>query len=392
MKFSCTQENFNQGLFVVSHVASKNSTLPILNNILIQAKDGVIKLSTTNLEIGVTCLVRGKVEEEGEVTINAKLLTDYISILPKDRVDVVVEKNTSEVVGEGGVHEDATITIICKNHATKIKGQLATDYPLIPKIEKGDQYLVDPLAITEGLKQVLFSVSISETRPEINGVLFNFDKNQLVLAATDSYRLAERSVMVLEGSSTNVVQCIVPSRTLQELQRILGNFKDPADIAEINQVKIVIGENQALFSFGSVELTTRLIDGHYPPYQEIIPQASNTKAIADVSELVKAIKAASLFARSGIYDVTLMFNPDEQEISISSMNQQLGENTSRVAREITGQPGKIVLNYRYLLDGLQNIGTDEVVITVIDADSPCVIRPTGEMEKKYTYIIMPIRQ
>ncbi|MFA6255250.1 MAG: DNA polymerase III subunit beta [Patescibacteria group bacterium] len=384
MKISCTQENLNQGLFVVSHIASKNTALPILNNVLIQAQENTIKLSATNLEIGVSCIIRGKVEEEGDFTIHSRLLADYVGLLPKERVDLVVAKEIKE-------GQDQSLSLRCKNNSTKIKGQPATDFPLIPQINKKNPYVLSSQKLRQAINQVIFAVSISETRPEINGVLFNFVGNSLVLAATDSYRLAEKSVSLAKKSSSIPQRVIVPTRTLQELQRILGSFKDPAAISEIEEVEIYLAENQILFILGNIELISRLVEGQYPDYQQIIPQQSNTKATLSVSEFIAATKTTSLFTRSGIYDVSLEVNPEKKEVTISSANNQLGENISRLGGELSGDNNSIVINYRYLLDGLQNISTEQVEVSVIDSSSPCVLKPAGK-GSDYLYIIMPIKQ
>ncbi len=383
MKISCTQENLNQGLFVVSHIASKNTALPILNNVLIQATENTIKLSATNLEIGVTCLIRGKVEKEGDFTVQSRLLADYVGLLPKERIDLEVIKD-KETAGE-------VLNVVCKNHATKINGQAAADFPLIPQLEKKNMYLVDCQQLRQAISQVIFSVSLSESRPEINGVLFNFSGGKLTLAATDSYRLAEKTVGLDKKSKGPDSRVIVPARTLQELQRILGSFKDPAAISEIKEIKIYLSENQILFELDSIELISRLVEGQYPDYGQIIPQQFNTKAIININEFTKAVKTTSLFARSGIFDVNLEVNAGKKETIVSSTNNQLGENISRIETEVTGSNNKIVVNFRYLLDGLQNLDAESAEINIIDSASPCVLKPAGQ-ESNYLYIIMPIKQ
>lgn len=384
MKISCTQENLNQGLFVVSHVASKNTALPILNNVLIKASENEIKLSATNLEIGVNCIIRGKVEKEGDFTVQSRLLADYVSLLPKERVDLGVSEQNKE-------NQSQILAVSCKNHSTKIKGQSATDFPLIPQIEKKNAFVLSYKNFREAISQVVFAVSISETRPEINGVLFNFADNRLVLAATDSYRLAEKSIGLDKKSTGKPQQVIVPTRTLQELQRILGSFKDPAAISDIENIEVYLAENQILFVLDNIELISRLVEGQYPDYQQIIPQESNSKAVLTVSEFIKATKTTSLFTRSGIYDVNLELIPDKKELVITSANNQLGENISKLSGEFSGDKNSIVVNYRYLLDGLQNINTEQVEVSMIDSTSPCVLKPIGK-DSDYLYIIMPIKQ
>lgn len=384
MKISCTQENLNQGLFMVSHVASKNTALPILNNVLIQAKENEIKLSATNLEIGVNCIIRGKVEKDGEFTVQSRLLADYVSLLPKEKVDLEVNSKDKE-------NQNQTLNISCKNHSTKIKGQPATDFPLIPKIEKASPFILNYQKFRQALSQVIFAVSASETRPEINGVLFNFTNEKLILAATDSYRLAEKSLNLDKKSTGKTQQVIVPTRTLQEIQRILGSFKDTAAISDIENIEVYLAENQILFILDNIELVSRLVEGQYPDYQQIIPTQLNTKAILNTSEFINATKTTSLFAQSGIYDVNLEFLTDKKELVISSVNSQLGENISKISGELSGDNNSIVVNYRYLLDGLQNIDSDQIEASIIDSHNPCVLKPVGK-DSDYLYIIMPIKQ
>ena len=384
MKISCTQENLNHGLFVVSHLATKGASLPILNNVLVQVRDKTITFSTTNLEIAISCTVRGKIEEDGDFTIQSRLLADYVGLLPKEPIDLTAPN-------EAKPGQDQILSVKCKNHTTKIKGQPAADFPLIPQVKKENPYAVEYEEFRKAVSQVIFAVSTSETRPEIGGVFFGFTDGVLTLAATDSYRLAERSLPLQLKSAKREQKVIVPVQTLQELLRILGSFKDPSALADVSTIEIFLVENQILFSFAGIELVSRLIDGQYPDYQQIIPQRSNTQATLDVSDFVKAAKTTSLFARSGIYDVSVEFLPKQKEVVISSTNTQLGESIARLGGEMSGDDGKMVLNYRYLLDGLQNSNADQVEVDLVDASNPCVIKPVGK-DANYLYIIMPIKQ
>ncbi|MBN1779285.1 MAG: DNA polymerase III subunit beta [Candidatus Buchananbacteria bacterium] len=382
MKISCTQENLNQGLFIVSHLANKNVALPILNNILFQVKDNAIKLSATNLEIGISCTIRGKVEQEGEFTVQSKLLADFVSLLPKERVDLQASEADDQ---------DQILKIDCKNDSTKIKGQAATDFPLIPQVEKNAPYLINHESFRQALGQVLFAVSVNETRPEIGGVLFNFSDNKLTLAATDSYRLAEKSLEFKRKNGDSNRRIIVPAKTLQELQRILGSLKDPASISDIEEVEIYISDNQIMFVLGNIELVSRLVEGQYPDYQQIIPQETKTKVLVETADFVKAIKTAGLFSRIGIYDVKVDILPGQNQLKVAAINSQLGENISELEAEIQGEVNSTVLNFRFLLDGLQNINTQKTEIDLVDSGNPCLLRPEGA-EKDYLYIVMPIKQ
>lgn len=369
MKLSCTQENLAKGLQIVNHLASRNTSLPILNNVLMEAEEGALKLTTTNLEIGIKCLVRGKIEARGSFTVQAKLLSDYVSLLPTDKVDMELSENQ--------------LNIKCQNFKTKVRGVAAEEFPLIPSFDKKHAAQVKIPDFKKALSQVIFAVASDETRPEISGVYFSFKGGKLTMAATDSYRLAEK-VIGLVSAPEGELSIIVPSRTLVELGRVLQDGLDD------NLLEISLSDNQILFTFDSVTIVSRLIEGQYPNYQDVIPNKFRTEAVLPTQQFVKLVKTASLFCRAGINDVTVKLLENPKEIEVFSANSQLGENVSRAAAEIEGQANDIVFNFRYLLDGLANIDKDEVELKLIDANSPGVLRAKGGSD--YTYIIMPIKQ
>jgi len=285
MKFICTRENLNNGLSIVNHLASHNANLPILNNVLIVAKDGLITLATTNLEIGVKVVVRGKIETEGAYTIPARLFSDFVSLLPNENVNV-------ELDSDG-------LDISCKNSQTQIKGMSAEDYPLIPDISTEKKIIIDMQLFRETLSQTVFAATLDDNRPEISGVLFNFKGEDLTVAATDSYRLAEKRIKV-EGSINQKI--IIPLKTLQELGRILSNSMQ-------KKIELYLNENQVAFNTENIVLTSRLIDGNYPDYEQIIPNEEKTKTTVKVSDLVKAVKGAALFCKTGINDIKMTIIP-----------------------------------------------------------------------------------
>src|SRR3989344_2164841 len=269
MKLICTQENLSLGLFTTSHISSKTTNLPILNNILLQAEKNTIKLMATNLEIGISCSIRGKIEKEGSYTIQGKLLSDYIGLLPREKIELELfeDKNTS----------NSYLQVQCNNYSTKIKGISAHEYPLIPRIEKKNPYLCGIQDLYKAISQVIFAVSLNEARPEISGIFMNFTENSLILASTDSFRLTEKNISVKLNNSSKIEQkIIVPSRTLQEVQRILNSIKDDTEIETLKNIEIYISENQILFVIGNIEIVSRLIEGQYPDYKQIIPQKFST--------------------------------------------------------------------------------------------------------------------
>lgn len=365
MKLSCTKENLLAGLSTVGRIASKNLTLPILGNVLMRAEKGALILSATNLEVGVTAKVRGKITDEGSITVQARLLTEYIGLLENEKIEIETEGSVLTVRGETA--------------KTTIRGMAADDFPIIPSVSRNAGITLPCDAFRDGLNQVLFSAAQDTTRPEISGIFFSVAGTTMTMAATDSYRLAERSISLSTPHAD--VHVIVPTRALHELVRIL-----PAD----GEVEVFLGDTQALFTTDGIEVSTRLIEGQYPDYTQIIPKSSATEAHVDVETLSKAIKTASLFCRSGINDVTVAFDPTSGSITCAAANSELGEHQGSIPAKVTGGSVSVVFNYRYLLDGLSAINSKSVTIGVSDSGSPGVLRPQGT--GAYLYLVMPIRQ
>ena len=376
MKFIGLQENLKQGLQTVSHLVSKNINLPILNNILFRVQKGNIELIATNLEIGVLSRVRGKIESEGEFTVDSKVITEYINLLPSEKVEI--SENDGEIDIDSG------------NYKTKIKVQSAQDFPLLPVVPREKYYSVKIDDLRLGLGRVLFAVANNETRLELSGVLFVFNGDKLTVAGTDSYRLAEKEIKAINHGYGEDNKIIVPARTLQELLRILSSFREDEQMGSDGDIKIYFSENQILFAFGETELVSRLIVGNYPDYKQIIPSNSSTKIIIDKSELTRAIKASAIFSKSGVNDVNLEIKKDENKVIISSASGAVGQNTVELNAEVDGDDNSIAINYRYLIDGLNIIDDGAVKIEIINGNTPCLLRPIKE--SAYQYVVMPIRQ
>ena len=382
MELTCTQENLNKALNIIGRVVNKNTTLPILDNVLMETEKGRLKLSSTNLEMGINCWIGGKIIKEGKITIPTRLFSSFIGGLPNQNIEI-------RQVGE-------SLKLSCGNYRTEIKGLSAEDFPLIPKIKADPIVEIKSLLIKEALIQVLPSVSLSESRPEITGVFMDFsqlDKNKLVLAATDSYRLAERSID-LNGAKINKEglnllgekkSLIVPRNTAQELSRILDNSD--------GELKIILSENQILFDCGSVNLISRLIEGQYPDYQQIIPTTFKSEAVVDNGEFQKAIKISSLFSDLKTNSVSLKADEKSKTVEIKAETGEVGKNSSKVAAQIKGEKVEIVFNHRYLVDGLNSVNAEEVVLKMNDSSSPVVLSADGgkEGKKDFLYLIMPIR-
>lgn len=366
MKIICTQENLHQGLALVSNIANRHSNLPILNNVLIKANKEGLTLITTDLEVGIKAFVRAKIEKGGEFTVDARLFNNYISFLPKENIELNLKEEGLEVKS--------------KDQDTLINGLAAEDYPLIPELNKDQEIKLGAGELKKALQQVISSASLDSSRVEINSVNFQFLPGEMVLAATDSYRLAEKKIKIVNGKEKNL---IVPLKTLQELLRILSEQGE-------GQVKIYFNENQILFAFDGVELVSRVIDGKYPDYKQIIPDDFTIRARCQSGELAPAIKAVALFCKQGINDIRLSFDEKAQKIIIATASSHTGHSLAKVPATIEGPSSDIVFNYKYLLDGLSNVGGGEVLLQANNNSSPGLIKPSKDSD--YLYLVMPIRQ
>ncbi|HNX10569.1 MAG TPA: DNA polymerase III subunit beta [bacterium] len=376
MKFIGLQDNLKNALAIVSHVVSKNINLPILNNVLFKIDKGQIELSATNLEIGITHQMRGKVDAEGAFAVDSRVITDYINLLPSEKVEFE--------------QKDNEIKIKCENYKTKIKIQPAQDFPLLPVVNKEKGFSVGMEDLKRALGQVVFAVSNSETRVELSGVLFWFSRDKITLVGTDSYRLAEKEIKAKANYDPGDLKVIVPSRTLLELVRVLSSIKPEDQLESGAEIKISLSENQILFSFGSTELVSRLISGNYPDYKQIIPGKFQSSVLLSRDEFVRAVKASAIFAKAGVNDINLTMKAKEKKLLISSASAQVGESSIELEGEFSGEDNDIIINYRYLLDGLSNVEGPRIKLELINGQTPCLIK--SEANNQYIYIVMPIRQ
>jgi len=367
MRLTCTQENFSKGLNIVSRLSDKSINLPILNNVLVQAKKEGIILTVTNLEVGIRTKVRGKIEEEGDFTVQARLLTDFVNTLKKENISVYLDDKNLNIKGE--------------NHQTIIRGMDATDFPVVPGVDKAYSFTIISSKIKEALSQVLFAVSHDDSRPELNGVFVKVEDTECTLAATDSYRLAEKKIQISQKSKEKSV--IIPAKTIHEVLRIL-------DLQEAQEVTIAINDSQILFSIGETEIISRIINGEYPDYTQIIPQSFKNKVIFDTGEMVSAIKTTSLFCKQGINDVRISLDKRFTDIAVNAENSTFGKNVSNVPSKNKNQEMDIVFNYKFFLDGVLHGSGDTSVLKTNDATSPALL--VDKDDESFIYIIMPIKQ
>jgi len=378
MKFICTQENLNKALNIVGRITNKNSTLPILNNVLLKTEKGRLKLSSTNLEIGVNCLVGGKVEEDGEITVPTKLFANFVSNLPAGNVEIKLREDV--------------LNIKCNGYKTNIKGLDAKEYPLAPKIEVDPIFKIKSADFKKALTQISPAISSSESRIEITGVFMNLseiNKNKVILVATDSYRLAEKSIDLEKNNINkefknilgNINSVIIPKDTVQELMRSLDENEE--------MLEITISENQILFNFGSASIISRLIEGKYPDYKQIIPDKFELQAIINKNEIIKGIRVASLFSNVSNNSIELKLLAGSKNIEISSETSDLGNNNTKIPAENINKSLNILYNHKFLMDGFNSLEGDEVFLQLNNETLPTVL--TSAVDKGFIYVIMPTR-
>jgi len=365
MKISCTQEKLNKGLGIVSRIVGTRTTLPVLSNICLEAKGGQLKLSATDLEIGVTTSIGAKVDTEGAVTVPARLISEFVAT-----------NNDASVNLES---KDSTLHLKSARYEANIRGIDPSEFPVIPDIAKDSLVEIKAPEFTKAISEVIIACATDDTRPVLSGIYFKFEKNQLLLVATDSYRLAEKKI---ETPGVEIQkEFIVPARTMQEILRIAGG------VQELEKIAISATENQVSFTIAGTQIVSRLIEGAFPNYKQIIPSSLRTTATLALLELASAVKMAALFARQGANNIKVKFTPTE--LVITSVADQIGDNISRVAAQVTGDEVEIAFNAKYVLDILQVLPEKKALFEVNDKASPGVIKP--EKAKDYVYIIMPLR-
>jgi DNA polymerase-3 subunit beta len=365
MKIICTQENLKSGLLVVGRIISSSHTLPILNNLLLKIENGLLKVSSTNLEIAITNNIRCKVEEDGALTVASKTLIDLVNNLPN--------KNITLYSKEG------QLFIETENYHTNIKTLPAEEFPLIPEVEGKNVLKLDAQIFRGVLDQVVFAASTNQTQPEISGVLFAWEKNSLRVAATDRYRLAERRMDVLQNNNEGQ-EVIIPQKTCLELSKIIGNQK--------GTLEMQFSGTQVSADFNEAHVISRLVDGQYPDYRQIIPTSFTTTAATEKTPLVNALRAVAIFGQNS-NSVNVVFSEEKQQIVLTAESSDLGKSSVELPAKIDGAGGSLLLNHHYLLDCLGGIDSPNVVIKMIDDNSPSLVVP--EDKNDYIYLVMPIK-
>jgi DNA polymerase-3 subunit beta len=371
VKLSCLQENLNKGLGIVGRAVATRTTLPITQNILIATDNSRLKLVATNLEMAISCWIGAKVEEQGAITIPARILTEFVSSLPSDNVELVLTKNSLQL--KSGRFE------------ARVNGIDANDFPPIPQVADGLATKVEAAALRQGINQVSFAAATEESRPVLTGVHADFNEDKLTLASADGFRLAVHKTSILTKVSKQTA-IIIPAKALNELSRFLAEQEEPVEIT-VNQQK-----TQALFRLKNIEVVSQLIQGAFPNYSQLIPQSYTTRAVIDVKEFLRASKMSSIFARDGSGIVRIIVTPGADaspgKVSVSARAEEVGENSGEIDAMVDGEKAQIAFNVKYLSDALNAIQQKQVALETTTSSSPGVIRPVGV--DNYVHVVMPM--
>jgi DNA polymerase-3 subunit beta len=365
MEIIVTQEKLNRALSAVSRIASIKTQLPILSNILLRTDGSRLLVAATNLEVAITQYISAKIVKPGSITIPARLMSEFISSLPKESVEL-------EVINDN-------LHIKSGSYTSIINGFVADEFPELPTINESSsiQYSIKVEDFKQAVSQTIITTSNDLTRPVLTGVYWNSYKGQLYLAATDGYRLSERRLVETKSD----VSAIIPTQTLQE---VLRNITEESD-----QIDILFDETQVRFRINDTEIISRLIDGNFPDYRQLIPKSSETVITINKADFVRITKIAGLFARESGGSITLTADKKKKSLSVHSIASQMGENTSETTAEITND-GQITLNSRYLSEALSVTDGDIVEFGFNGKIAPCILKST-KPDTDYYHIIMPLK-
>lgn len=363
MKVICTVENLKTVISAAERFTGKHITLPILSYLLLSADNGRILISATNLEMGIKCEIAGKIQKPGVAAIPAKALSQILQTIKDDNITLDSKQNQLLL------HTQSTdMTLIGLN---------PDDFPKIPEIKKDNQLNLNGVDLAFALQQIITSVATSDLKPELSGVLFTVSPGVLTMTATDSYRLAEK-VLTQGNGAKEKIECIIPARAIHEVIRAASGGE--------GDIKISSGERQIVFEWSGATIISRLIDGNFPPYKNLIPKTYEATVVVNRDDLLRKVRLASVFS-TRLNDVTLQFSPNQLEVATT--NSETGQIISRLAAKTKGPPGSVMFNYRYLLDGLEAVGGENAVLNLNGSSGPALIQ--NAEDASFLYLIMPIR-
>ena len=371
MNVSVMQENLARGLGIVGRAVSSRATLPVLANVLLKTENAGLKLTATNLEIGINCWVPGKVVDEGEITVPAKLLADLVSSLPNQRIDLQFSA------------KDRTLKVTSGGSRSSIKGIEADEFPVVAAIGDTPATSADSRALRDALAEVVFAAASDESRPILTGVLTRLAGETMTLAAADNYRIAVRT-LALAKAVTPEMTIVVPARSYAELMRILP------DAEESIEITVTPNKSQVLFHVAGIDLVSRLIEGQFPNYEPVIPTAHTSRAVLDREAFLAGARRASIFARDSANIVKIELGGDAGDgVAITAHAADVGDEADALDATLEGQSTSIAFNARYLVDVLTNLGAEEAALELSGPLAPGVIRGIGKDD--YVHVIMPVR-
>jgi len=373
MKVTVLQENLARGLSIVSRAVSPRSTLPVLANVLIATDEGRLRLSATNLEMGITCWIGAKIEEEGSTTVPARTFADLVGTMPDPQVSLTLDPRTQ------------TLNVRSGSSTNDIKGIDAQEFPPLPVPDFGEAIHINVSDFKEMIHQVAFAASTDEARPVLMGVLLKVEGDTITLAAADGFRLSVRTA-TLSSPAAQLVSAIIPARALSELARIAS------DGEQMIQMVLPKGRGQVVFRVKDAELVSQLIDGTFPDYQQIIPRSYKSRTLVSTASLLKACKQAEIFAREGSNVVRMNIKNSGElqpgEVEISAHSEETGSNETIVEATVDGIPLLIAFNVKFLREVLEVIKTPNVAIETSAPNAPGVVKPVGE--DGFIHVIMPM--
>ena len=378
MKITCLQENLSRGLAVVGRAVANRATLPVIHNVLLNVDQSMLKLSATNLEIAMTTWVGAKIEEEGSITVPARLLSEFVNSLPNDPINLQLDEGSGLLeISSGSSKAHINITD-------------ASEFPPIPTVDDGIAAEVDPFVLRSAITRVAFAAATEESRPVLTGVELKLDGSKFTMAAADGFRLAVHHGALLKPVPEEM-SVIIPARTLNELNRLISDREEPVEIL------MTPAKGQVMFRIrggDTVEIVSQLLQGTFPNYEQLIPQSYTTRAVMDLPTVLRAARTASIFARDGSNIIRMHLMPAEAEAEppkaeISARSEEVGDNEDTVdLDEIEGEEGKIAFNSRYLLDVLSVLEKGKIALETTTSSSPGVFKPTDSDD--YIHVVMPM--
>ena len=373
MKVSCLHENLAKGLGVVGRAVAARSTLPVLGNVLLATEDSRLRLSATNLELGITCWIGAKVHTEGSTTVPAKTFIDLVGTLPRERVDLELTTRTQ------------TLQVACAQVNNDIKCIDAQEFPVLPSADDAQGIELNVRDLRAMIDQVVFAAATDDSRPVLTGTEVKIEDGEVSFAAADGFRLALCN-SALSITDLEPISAIIPARSLAELARIVGDQDDSVTLT------LPPSRGQAIFKADDVELVSQLIEGKFPDYQQLLPESYATRTVIGTDAFLNACRAAQVFAREAAYAARLNIKPgngsDPGSVEVSANAAETGSNESVLEATVEGDAVEIAFNVRYLTDVLHVIDTPNVALETNGESSPGVIRPVGRDD--FISVIMPM--